>query len=105
VTPLRQDNAFFREVIDTFRSDCSGIIATIGQAGRAGDTAAFDAGLRALRHKTGRLGSERLRDLLNSMRGQTPMVLRQQGMGYVEMLDAELRRLDAALSERLRAAN
>jgi len=39
------------------------------------------------------------------MRGQSPTVLRQQGPEFVEWLDAELRRLDAALVERLRTAN
>jgi hypothetical protein len=39
------------------------------------------------------------------MRGLTPAVLRQQGSDYVQRLDAELRKLDAVLVERLSSAN
>jgi DNA-binding response OmpR family regulator len=105
VKPLRQTTAFFRGVIDTFRSDSGRIIADLGQAAGAGDTEAFEAGLQALRKSTANFGASRLRELLQAMRGQTPEVLRRQGPHYVQRLDAELKRLDAVLVERLRTAN
>ena len=105
VRPLRQTNAFFGGVVETFRADCRRLVADLGQSAGAGDSQAFEAGLEALRNSTVNFGSARLRELLQSMRGQSPTVLRQQGPEFVEWLDAELRRLDAALVERLRTAN
>jgi CheY-like chemotaxis protein len=105
IRPLRQTSAFFRGVIDNFRTDCRRIIADLGQAAGAGDTQAFEVGLQALRNSTVNLGASRLFELTQSMRGQTPAVLRRQGADYVQRLDAELRRLDAVLVDRLRAAN
>ena len=105
VRPLRQTNSFFRGVIDNFRTDCRRIITDLGQAARAGDAQAFDTGLQALRDSTANFGAGRLRELTQAMRDPTPAVLRQQGADYVQRLDAELRRLDIMLVERLRASN
>jgi DNA-binding response OmpR family regulator len=105
ILPLRQTSAFFTGFIDNFRGDCRRIVAGLGQAASAGDAPAFEAGLRALRDSTADFGAGRLYDLTQAMRGQSPAVLRQQGAEYVQLLDAELRRLDAALVERLSAAN
>ena len=105
IKPLRQSSAFFRSVIDNFRADSQRIIADLGQAARAGDTHAFEAGLRSLHNSTANLDAGRLRELTQSMRGLSPVALRQQGADYVQRLDAELRRLDAVLVERQRTAN
>ena len=105
ILPLRQSSAFFPGLIDNFRGDCRRIVAGLGQAASAGDAAAFEAGLRALRDSTADFEASRLHDLTQAMRGQSPAVLRRQGADYVQLLDAELRRLDAALVERLSAAN
>jgi CheY-like chemotaxis protein len=105
IRPVRQSSTFFGGVIDNFRTDCRRIIADLGQAAGAGDTQAFEAGLQALRNTIVNSGAGRLRELTQSMRGLSPPVLRQQGADYVQRLDAELRRLDAVLVERLSAAN
>ncbi len=102
---MRQSSTFFGGVIDNFRTDSRRIIANLGQAAGAGDTQDFEAGLQALRNTTTNFGAGRLRELTQSMRGLSPAVLRQQGADYVQSLDAELRRLDAVLVERLRTAN
>jgi CheY-like chemotaxis protein len=105
IKPVRQSSAFFGGVIDDFRADCRRIIADLGQAAGTGDTQAFETGLQALRNGSVNFDAGRLRELTQSMRGLSPDVLRQQGADYVGRLDAELRRLDAALAERLSAAN
>jgi hypothetical protein len=92
-------------MIDTFRAASRRIVSDIGQAALAGDVPAFEAGLRALRDCTANFGVGRLRDLLQSLHGQSSAVLRQQGADYVQRLQAELARLDAVLVERLRIAN
>jgi signal transduction histidine kinase/DNA-binding response OmpR family regulator len=105
IKPVRQTSTFFSGVIDTFRGDCHRVIADLGQAASVGDTQAFEAALQALRDSTANFGASRLRELTQSMRDLSPVALRQQGADYVRRLDAELRRLDAALAERLRTAN
>jgi CheY-like chemotaxis protein len=103
--PLDESSALFQGMIDTFRTASRRIISDLGHAALAGDTQAFEAGLRALRDCTANFGVGRLRDLLQSLHGQSSAVLRQQGADYVQRLQAELARLDAVLVERLRIAN
>jgi len=105
IKPLRQSSTFFRGAIDNFRAEHLSITASLGQAARAGDVQAFDAGLQALRNSTANLGVDQLRELIQSMRGLSPAVLRHQGADYLQRLDVELRRLDAILVERQRTAN
>jgi two-component system, sensor histidine kinase RpfC len=100
-----QSGESFQRVIDTFRSDSRRIVAGIGQAAFAGDTQAFEDGLRALRNCTAGFDVGRLQDLLHSMHGHSPAALRQQAVGYAQHLSAELARLDAALVDRLRSVN
>lgn len=105
VRPLRQSDAFFGGAVETFRVDYRRIVGKLSQSAGAGDAEAFEAGLEELHASTANFGAARLRALLHSMRGQSAAALRQQGAEFVQRLDAELRRLDAALAERLRAAN
>jgi two-component system sensor histidine kinase RpfC len=102
---LGESSALFQGMIDTFRTASRRIVSDMGQAALAGNTQAFEAGLRALRDCTANFGVGRLRDLLQSLHGQSSAVLRQQGADYVQRLQAELARLDAVLVERLRIAN
>jgi DNA-binding response OmpR family regulator/signal transduction histidine kinase len=100
-----ESSALFQGMIDTFRTASRRIVSDMAQAALAGDTQAFEAGLRALRDCTANFGVGRLRDLLQSLHGQSSAVLRRQGADYVQRLQAELARLDAVLVERLRIAN
>lgn len=96
---LSDNGSFFAEVIDSFRADSRQIMDRIAAAADAGDLAAFNRGLHALRRCAATVGGTGLCELATSFRGLTAAELRQQDVAIVQRLAAELARFNSALVE------
>jgi len=96
---LGGDPDFLGELIETFQADAQRTMERLDQAVAAADAAGFAQGLVALRRAASPLGGTQLCELLASLQGLTASELRQLGASHVQRLDAELKRLAAALTE------
>jgi signal transduction histidine kinase/HPt (histidine-containing phosphotransfer) domain-containing protein len=94
---LGGDDAFLREVIETFRSDASQIKRRLAQAVTAVDAAAFGQALHGLRQSAADVGGTQLCQLSASLHHMTTAELRAQGSAHMRRLDAEIDRLSAGL--------
>jgi two-component system sensor histidine kinase RpfC len=92
---------FFNDVIHTFRHDSRQILELLKHAVAAGDVRAFKEQAHALRSSAANVGGARLCQVLLSMREVSSKDLRQHGVDFIERLQAEFSRLDAALEQKL----
>jgi two-component system sensor histidine kinase RpfC len=95
---------FFRDVIETFRSDARQILEEIARSVAEGDIRAFREHAHSLRSSAANVGGARLCNALLSLRDVTARELRSDGRDVIERLEAELARLDTALEQKLREA-
>ena len=101
---LGGDPDFLGELIETFQADAQQIMARLGEAVAAADADGVAQSLLALRRAASPLGGTQLCELLASLQGLAASELRQLGASHVQRLDAEIKRLAAALTEIVAAA-
>src|SRR5262249_51961658 len=94
---LGADDGFFHEVIDSFRTEAKHSLNRIRRAVVDADAVAFAASVNTLRRGTITVGGTRLAELLLSISRTSAAELRAQGDGYVQRIDTEFGRLEAAL--------
>lgn len=97
-------NDFVAEVVDTFRGDAWRTLDNLRQAIERGDLRDFRELTHSLRSGGANVGAARLCQSLTALRDVTAKDLRQYGAGYLEKLQTELTRLDAALEQILQTA-
>jgi two-component system, sensor histidine kinase RpfC len=102
---LVSDRRSPQDAVGMFRVNSGRLIADIGRAARIGDVDAFDMAVQALSNRAADVGAGRLTEMLQSMRGQTPALLRLYGTDYVAGLEVEMARLDKMLADQLKASN
>jgi CheY-like chemotaxis protein/signal transduction histidine kinase/HPt (histidine-containing phosphotransfer) domain-containing protein len=93
---------FFRDVIQTFRSDARRLLDRLRGAAVSGDLRGFREHAHALRSSAANVGGARLCAELLALREATAGDLRQQGGELLAKLHGEFARLDAALDQKLR---
>ena len=88
---------FLAEVVETFRSDAARLIPRLREAAKNGELQPFADLAHALRSGAANIGGVRLAQTLTALEDLSAAELRQAGAAYVEKIESELTRLEAAL--------
>jgi len=90
-------NDFLAEVVETFHSDAARLIPRLREAASRGELQPFADLAHALRSGAANIGGVRLVQTLTALEDVSAAELRQAGAAYVEKIESELKRLEAAL--------
>jgi two-component system, sensor histidine kinase RpfC len=90
-------NEFLAEVVETFRNDAARLIPRLREAAQRGELAPFADLAHALRSGAANIGGVRLAQTLAALEDLSATELRQAGATFVEKIESELHRLEAAL--------
>ncbi len=88
---------FLAEVVETFRNDAARLIPRLREAAKNGELQPFADLAHALRSGAANIGGVRLAQTLTALEDLSAAELRQAGAAYVEKIESELNRLEAAL--------